>query len=150
PARPLRTRPADLVSWQPPEEDNDDEPILGASDVAPTQRRAHAPAEAPPPEGDWVELYVNAGRRDGARAGDVQRALVERGGLDKAHVQRIRVRDRNAFVSVLRADVERALAALNGAQFGSRAAVAEIARGSGSADADKPQRDIDEAEDGAS
>jgi ATP-dependent RNA helicase DeaD len=56
--------------------------------------------------------------------------LVEQGGVDKANVRRVRVRDRNAFVSVPRADVERALGALNGASIGSKTVAAEIARSS--------------------
>jgi ATP-dependent RNA helicase DeaD len=155
-ARSRRSRPADLVSWQPPEEEGDDEPILGADDP-PTPRRAFAtgvvqptphvgvprvtaeppkpghelPPSPPPAEGDWIEIYVNVGRREGARALDLQRVLVESGGVDKANVRRVRVRDRNAFVSVPRADVERALGALNGASIGSKTVAAEIARSSG-------------------
>ncbi|HEY4118769.1 MAG TPA: DEAD/DEAH box helicase [Byssovorax sp.] len=163
----------DLVSWQPPAEANDDEPIL-AGDATPTPRtraprddrgdsagagrerpRGDAPssgrrpprdaAAAPPmpapapraildtpmPEidGPWVELYVNVGRRDGARATDVQRVLVD-AGIDKTHAQRIRVRDRNAFVSVPKSSLDRALAALNGASIGQKTALAEVARAS--------------------
>jgi ATP-dependent RNA helicase DeaD len=162
------------VSWQPPEEEGDDDPILG--DGPPTPRRVF-PAPRPPraestrpdasaaalpkpghelppgtalppagaivdPEtgamarpvdGDWIELYVSVGRREGARALDLQRVLVESGGVDKANVRRVRVRDRNAFVSVLRADVDRSLAALNGATIGSKTATAEIARSSSDA-----------------
>ncbi len=153
-ARSRHSRPADLVSWQPPEEPGDDDPILGA-DGPPTPRRAFAtgvqptphvgiarvtadaprpghelPPSPPPDEGDWIEIYVNVGRREGARALDLQRVLVENAGVDKANVRRVRVRDRNAFVSVPRADVERALGALNGAAIGSKTVAAEIARSS--------------------
>ena len=63
--------------------------------------------------------------RDGARASDYQGILTERAGIDRAHVRRIRDRERNAFVSVRREDLARALAALNGASLAGRVAMAE-------------------------
>jgi ATP-dependent RNA helicase DeaD len=71
---------------------------------------------------------VNVGRREGARASDFQRVLTERAGIDRAHVRRIRVRDRNAFVSVRREDLAKAVASLNGAVIAGRPAMAEQAR----------------------
>jgi ATP-dependent RNA helicase DeaD len=85
-------------------------------------------------EGDFAEIYVNVGRRDGVRAADYQRTLTERAGLDRAHVRRIRVRERNAFVSVRRDDLARALAALNGASLAGKQAMAEQARDRGEAE----------------
>ena len=79
-------------------------------------------------DADFAEIYVNIGRRDGARAADYQRILTERGGIDRAHVRRIRVRERNAFVSVRREDLAAALTALNGATLANRVAMAEQAR----------------------
>jgi ATP-dependent RNA helicase DeaD len=79
-------------------------------------------------EGDFAEIYVNVGRRDGARAADFQQILTERAGLARAHVRRIRVRERNAFVSVRREDLARALAALGGATIAGKLAMAEQAR----------------------
>jgi ATP-dependent RNA helicase DeaD len=76
-----------------------------------------------------VELYVNVGRRDGARAADLSRVLVEAGGVDRADVTRIRVRERNSFVSVRRASVDRAIAALAASTIAGKQVVAEIARG---------------------
>jgi ATP-dependent RNA helicase DeaD len=75
-----------------------------------------------------VEIYVNVGRRDGARAADFQRVLTERAGIDRALVRRIRVRDRNAFVSVRREDLAKALASLQGASIAGKTAMAEQAR----------------------
>jgi ATP-dependent RNA helicase DeaD len=72
------------------------------------------------------------GRRDGARAADFQQLLTERAGLARAHVRRIRVRERNAFVSVRRDDLPHALAALSGASIAGKVAMAEQARGLGS------------------
>src|SRR5262249_31101865 len=98
------------------------------------ERRGHAPpphGESEPAEvasdADFAEIYVNIGRRDGARAADYQRLLTERAGIDRAHVRRIRVRERNAFVSVRRDDLEKGLAALTGATIAGKPALAEQA-----------------------
>ncbi|MFT3763936.1 MAG: helicase-related protein [Minicystis sp.] len=147
------TRHADFTTWQPPEEEGDDEPILGSEREGRAARRRQqqaearapfegaAPAEAHPAEhapaeaagsaegdGDLAEIYVNVGRREGARASDFQRILTERAGLDKANVRRIRVRERNAFVSVRREDLAAALNALTGATIAGKVASAEQAR----------------------
>ncbi|MEZ4297817.1 MAG: DbpA RNA binding domain-containing protein [Polyangiaceae bacterium] len=131
-------RHADFTTWQPPEEEGDDEPIWG------DQRRpgaspdeAHGgPGEAPGAvmggdiprtPVDAVELHVTVGRRDGARASDLVRVL-EKAGLAKDSVQRVRVRERHAFLTVRREDEERAIAALHGAVIAGRMASAERAR----------------------
>jgi ATP-dependent RNA helicase DeaD len=160
-------RHADFSTWQPPEEEGDDEPIFGADagpaaglrpafgaapyPTRPPRNEGRPPAEAPrarpapqaaeeaplqggpaagPPvdDADLAEVYVNVGRRDGARASDFQRVLNERAGIDRANVRRIRVRERNAFVSVRREDLARALAALTGATIAGKTAMAEQAR----------------------
>jgi ATP-dependent RNA helicase DeaD len=90
-----------------------------------------APAEL---DEDLAEIYVNVGRRDGARASDFQRILTEVAGLDKANVRRIRVRERNAFVSVRKQDLVGALAALSGATIAGKTAGAEQARERGADD----------------
>ena len=87
-------------------------------------------------DGDFVEIYVNVGRRDGARATDYQQALTDRAGIDRGHVRRIRVRERNAFVSVRREDLARALTALQGATLAGKVAMAEQARERGAGDGD--------------
>jgi ATP-dependent RNA helicase DeaD len=86
-------------------------------------------------EGDFAEIYINVGRRDGARAADFQRVLTERGGIDRADVRRIRVRERNAFVSVRKDDLAKALAALGGASVAGKVAIAEQARERGEGEA---------------
>ncbi len=105
-------------------------PTPAASPIAPAPRPPAAPqAEAADvSDADYAEIYVNIGRRDGARASDYQGILTERAGIDRANVRRIRVRERNAFVSVRREDLGRALAALNGATLAGRVAMAEQAR----------------------
>lgn len=141
-------RHADFITWQPPEEEGDDEPILGAEEVRvelprrpdrersrPDSRRGphiaiQVPVRLPAPEaeGEFVEIYVNVGRREGARAADFQRTLTERANIDKANVRRIRVRERNAFVSVRREDLAKAIEALTGATIAGKTAAAEQAR----------------------
>jgi ATP-dependent RNA helicase DeaD len=157
--RAAPVRHADFTTWQPPEEDGDDQPIFGATaelrrGAAPdvksepremsgrgraqpvparspgtrtTEPRTERPDEERDPE--YVELYVNVGRRDGARAADIAKALVERAGLDKDDVRRIRVRERNSFVSVPRAQLTRVVDALAGLTISGKAVTAEQARG---------------------
>lgn len=77
----------------------------------------------------YAELFLGVGRRDGARAQDVLRALVEQAGLDKDHVRRIRVRDRHTFVGVRKDDAERAIGRLNGSSIAGKPSVnVELAR----------------------
>ncbi|MGK4004974.1 DEAD/DEAH box helicase [Sorangium sp. So ce1036] len=148
------SRHADFTMWQPPEEEGDDEPILGeppSPPPGPSAARGGAaaslagepggdvesgePGETPRAElpreevdGEFVEVFINLGRRDGARAADFQRALVERAGMAKGDIRRIRVRERNAFVSVPKAELARVVAALNGATIAGKEAHAEQAR----------------------
>jgi ATP-dependent RNA helicase DeaD len=96
--------------------------------IAPPPSGAPNVATASEIENDFVELYVSVGRRDGARAADVQRALQEGAALDKNDIARIRVRDRHTFVSVRKSVHTRALAALSAATIAGRVATAEVAR----------------------
>src|SRR5262249_7853829 len=79
-------------------------------------------------DGDFADVFVHVGRREGARAADFQRLLTERAGIDKADVRRIRVRERNAFVSVRREELVKAINALTGATIAGKVAAAEPAR----------------------
>jgi ATP-dependent RNA helicase DeaD len=148
-AAPAPVRHSDFTTWQPPEEEGDDEPILRTSEPpAPPRGGTPEPDLAPPgreppirslessgkeraAEDDFVELYLNVGRREGVRAADLQRILLERAGLAKESIRRIRVRERNAFLGVRKTEVERAIAGLSGVSMGGRAIVAEQARGRG-------------------
>lgn len=128
---PPPLRHADFATWQPPEEEGDDEPIFGES----PDTREHGPRQEPAkPErerasdADFVEVFLNVGRRDGLRAGDLQKFLLERVGLDRDGVRRIRVRERNAFVNVHKDDLQRVIAGLTGIPMGGRLTVAELAR----------------------
>jgi len=136
-------RHADFITWQPPEEENDDEPIFGDGPTTRVDREPHehgaseerraaegsgTEAQARSLDGDFAEVYINIGRRDGARASDFQRVLTDRGGMERADVRRIRVRERNAFVSVRRTELAKAISALSGATIAGRPVTAEQAR----------------------
>jgi len=112
-----------FVDWAPPAQDDDDVPILDAmgDSIVP-------PAAEEIPAEDQVELFVNVGRRDGARTEDFLRVLEAAEGLRREDIARIRVRDRHTFVVVRKAILDQALAALVGARIGSRTANAEIAK----------------------
>jgi len=153
-AAPARqpVRHADFATWQPPEEEGDDQPILG------DDPRAAAPREGGPPmhrtseasaasaataagATDYAEIFVSVGRRDGVRSADIQELLVDHIGLDKDDVKRIRVRERNAFISVRKSEALRAIEGISKASWGNRSLTAEIARerptnGTGEADGD--------------
>jgi ATP-dependent RNA helicase DeaD len=78
--------------------------------------------------GDFVDVFVNVGRREGASASDFERILTEAGVVSPAEMGRVRVRDRNAFVSVRRFALEKAVRALTGATIGGKVVDAEPAR----------------------
>ncbi len=90
---------------------------------------------------DYAEIFVSVGRRDGVRSADLQQLLVDHIGIDKDDVKRIRVRERNAFISVRKAEAQRAIEGISKASWGNRPLTAEIARerptnGSGDPDGD--------------
>jgi hypothetical protein len=72
------------------------------------------------------EIFVNVGRRDGAKPSDFQ-SLLEKHGIT-GEADYIRVRHSHAFVGVRGDLVDRAVAALNGAQIAGQTASAEPAR----------------------
>ncbi len=74
-----------------------------------------------------AEIYVNVGRRDGAKPSDYQAAL-EGAGVGSEGTGYIRVRHRHAFVGVRHEFLERALGALNGATIAGKRASAEPAK----------------------
>ena len=72
---------------------------------------------------------MGVGRRDGVRAQDLLRVLIEVAGVNKDNVRRIRVRDRHAFVAVRREEATRAAGQLNGSSIAGKAGVTvELAR----------------------
>ena len=87
-----------------------------------------AAAESREDEPGFVRLFLNVGRRDGARAQDLQQMLTDHAGITRDHTGRIRIRDRVTFVSVREDDVTKAIAALAGRTIGGRTVVAEPAK----------------------
>lgn len=152
PATPARqpVRHADFATWQPPEEEGDDQPILGEAPVAPIRElpsrdpapQMHRATDVQaPPAGDYAEIFVSIGRRDGVRSSDLQELLVDHIGLDKDDVKRIRVRERNAFVSVRKSEAQRAIDGISKASWGNRSLTAEIARERPAAGSGEPEAD---------
>ncbi|HEY1956760.1 MAG TPA: DEAD/DEAH box helicase, partial [Polyangiaceae bacterium] len=120
--------------WQPPAEQDDDVPILpgftesAADEPEPiTIKRADKREDrAPEPEEPgFSRIFLNVGRRDGARAPDLQKILTDVAGIARNDTGRIRIRDRVSFVSVRTDDMPKALAALGGRVIGGRTVVAE-------------------------
>jgi ATP-dependent RNA helicase DeaD len=103
--------------------EDDDITLPGYSETPVIPTLAPAAADA-----DFARLYVNVGKRDGARPGDIQKLLTDEGGIGRADTGPIQVRDRMTFVSVRRDLLDRAIAALAGRVIGGRTLVAEPAR----------------------
>jgi ATP-dependent RNA helicase DeaD len=90
-------------------------------------------------EPGFARIFLNVGRRDGVRPGEIVR-LCEQGGLSKADVGKIRFRDRVAFVSVKQEVLERAISALRGATLAGRTLNAELARPKGQASSEPEEK----------
>lgn len=110
-----------------------------ATDERPRRERAERPergerteharreqtTEALAPQGDapvvdgrpTADIRLAVGRREGVRAGDVLRFLCEVGGMSRADIGRINLRERSTFVSIPADDVDAVLSRLEGAQF---------------------------------
>jgi ATP-dependent RNA helicase DeaD len=143
PARPDRTRGErrgvphkTYATWEPPVDADDDKPILPSFTVEGSD--APEPQAAPRPvdrdrdrerdDPDFAQIFINVGRRDGARPADIQKVLSEAAGLAPADTGAIRIRDRNTFVSVRKGTVERVVAALGGQVIAGRSVLAEPAK----------------------
>jgi len=77
---------------------------------------------------DDVFLYINVGRRDGVRPGEIIRLLAENCAVDKAEVGRIRIRDRHTFVGVPRDKADEIVDQLAGTESHEKELVVEKAR----------------------
>lgn len=110
------------ASWEPRAEKDDDEPLLVSQAL---ERPAADSLDVEP--ADFVQLFVNVGKREGARPGEIERML-ESEGIPREGIGRIRVRDRMTFVGLKREHLERAIAGLTGKTVGGRAVVAELAK----------------------
>jgi ATP-dependent RNA helicase DeaD len=152
---------ASYTSWEPPEEADDEKPILADAEdtTLPLPRYTIEGEERPTPaarpeRAARGERSPAEGRSRAPAPGDVgeppgfvqlfvnvgKREGVTPGdlqkvladkGLAEAEAGRVRVRDRMSFISVKKEALERAVAALTGEVFGGRTVVAELARGRG-------------------
>jgi ATP-dependent RNA helicase DeaD len=77
---------------------------------------------------DAAELFVNVGRKDGARASDFYAVLEKQSGITIDDTDYVNVRQRHTFIGIRRELVQRALDALNGATIAGREASAEPSR----------------------
>jgi len=135
--RGRRVPHASFATWEPTAEKDDDQPIfreVGAPERArmpeppPLPGTSEGPVTSSRHEPETgVQLFVNVGRRDGAKASDLQ-AMLEAAGFARDQIGPIRVRDRNSFISLPKDAVEKGIAAFAGKTFGSRGIVAEVAR----------------------
>src|SRR5262249_44451303 len=108
------------------------------ADKAPAREespKADAPSRADKesPDGDRpgpgaTELFVNVGRKDGAKASDFYTVLLDRAGVTIDDTDYVNVRQRHTFIGIRRDLAERALGALNGATIAGREATAEPSR----------------------
>jgi hypothetical protein len=102
------------------------EVVQPSSHSAETRQVVQEPQVDAEPADGIREIFVNVGRRDGAKPSDFQSLLEKHGIVGEADY--IRVRHSHAFVGVRSELLERAVAALNGAQIAGQTASAELAR----------------------
>ena len=134
--RPRERRPQRLRDESPSERRDEHRTLESARiEMPPPARKEPAPPQIVEPVSDSTgaddadgirEIFVNVGRRDGAKPSDFQ-SLLEKGGIT-GEADYIRVRHSHAFVGVRGELIERAVAALNGAQIAGQTASAELAR----------------------
>ncbi|WP_236604882.1 DEAD/DEAH box helicase [Sandaracinus amylolyticus] len=118
-------------------------PPAAAQEVSVAQLvAAPAPAEGPPdrieeplsqPDASGEDpsmstLFINLGRRDGVRVGDIIRLFETHASLGKDDLGRIRIRDRHTFVGVPRERVDAVVSALNGQSSHEKELVVEVSR----------------------
>ncbi|MFK7999842.1 MAG: DEAD/DEAH box helicase [Polyangiales bacterium] len=101
--------------------------------VAPETEKTEKPSEEPrrrrEEEEGFTRLYVNLGRKDNMRVGDLNEMFQEDAGLTRDEVGRIRLRDKHSFVSVPEDKVEAVLAALIDIEVDGRLIKVEVAKG---------------------
>jgi ATP-dependent RNA helicase DeaD len=111
-----------LAEWSPPEEADDESPILSRA-----ERAAAEAAQSTGAEASGATLFVNVGRRDGVRAGDLVRMLTD-AGVPTDGVGRVRLRDKHTFVDLLPEFAARAIEIYKAQSWSGRAMNAEPAR----------------------
>jgi ATP-dependent RNA helicase DeaD len=134
PRREREPRPPDIA---PPPTGPETSPPPESEDTQTTRVKGHhreRDAGAPPrgeseaPRFEVAEVFVNVGRKDGARASDFYEALMQRGGVGIDDTDYVNVRAKNAFIGVRKDYLERAVEALNGAIIAGHEATAEPSR----------------------
>jgi ATP-dependent RNA helicase DeaD len=109
---------------------------LDTSDSSAAAASASERGFGPPPSSsdgerrspDATELFVNIGRKDGAKASDFYSVLQDRAGVTIDDTDYVNVRQRHTFIGIRRDLAERALGALNGATIAGKPATAEPSR----------------------
>jgi ATP-dependent RNA helicase DeaD len=133
--RPRERRPQRLREERPSERLEEHRTLESARIELPAPlRQEPPPPEVVEPSSNAVdaddqairEIFVNVGRRDGAKPSDFQTLLEQNGITGEADY--IRVRHSHAFVGVRSELLERAVAALNGALIAGQTVSAELAR----------------------
>lgn len=104
------------VDNMPPSQDG---PLLATEDAAAEPRKARPRARVPSRSADEAPhstVFLNVGKRDGAKTGEIVRLMEETGGLDKADVGRVRMRDRYTYVDVPEGQIDIVLDRLKNAE----------------------------------
>lgn len=125
--RPRRRRRRDDDFEEPRYEVHDLPEPEAAPATAAERPEAPAPREHDGAAENVAEIYVNVGRRDGAKPSDFEDVLSERG-VSADDTEYVHVRHRHSFVGVKKDVLDRAVEALSGATIAGKLAVAEPAR----------------------
>jgi ATP-dependent RNA helicase DeaD len=131
--RRRRGAPKPFATEEPARAEADEAPVMpGYTEAEDSDQTTLRPPPKEAPEGDeepgFTRIFLNVGRRDGARAQDLQQVLTDVAGIARHDTGRIRIRDRVSFVSVRTDDMTKAIAALAGRVIGGRTVVAEPAK----------------------
>jgi ATP-dependent RNA helicase DeaD len=113
------------VSEAPSEPNTTPASVPDGLEKSPTPDELGPPAELP----TTGEVFVNVGRRDGAKPRDYA-VLLEAAGLSRMDIVDINVRANNAFIRVVIDTFDRAVTTLNGATICGKVAFAEASRSS--------------------
>jgi ATP-dependent RNA helicase DeaD len=100
----------------------------GRDAESPRDGEGSADTEADGKDPNAAELFVNVGRKDGAKASDFYAVLEKQSGITIDDTDYVNVRQRHTFIGIRRELVQRALDALNGATIAGREASAEPSR----------------------
>jgi ATP-dependent RNA helicase DeaD len=97
-------------------------------------------ADAPRPLRDLseglIEIYVNVGRKDGARPEDFRAIIEAKGDLSAQDTGYVRVKQRHTFIGVRKGSEKGVIDALNGTIISGRQATAELSRSRGQSEGD--------------